>query len=225
MSRKLLPYLVAFTLILGMTALMTVPTVAGGQPLAALALNAETVRQSPAASILVNDLGDTAGTCPITCTLRAAINLANSNIGADTITFSVSGIITLASPLPAITEEVAIDGSAQSITVSGASTYQVLHANTSIPLTLNALTIANGNCSGCDGGGIYAGGALTLTNVISQQHRDRLWRRGVCGWRGDTQRWAVPEQSLHGCSMRWRRVAGERHAHADGHAIPQQHGA
>ena len=41
--------------------------------------------------------------------LRSAITLANTTAGADTITFSVaSGTITLASPLPAITETVSI---------------------------------------------------------------------------------------------------------------------
>ncbi len=44
------------------------------------------------------------------CTLRAAIQEANALAGADVITFSVSGEITLTSLLPVITEQVSITG-------------------------------------------------------------------------------------------------------------------
>ncbi|CAN5119189.1 hypothetical protein BH11PLA2_BH11PLA2_16780 [soil metagenome] len=44
-------------------------------------------------------------------TLRQAITDANSTTGADTLTFSIAGTITLASALPTITDEVTIDGS------------------------------------------------------------------------------------------------------------------
>jgi CSLREA domain-containing protein len=64
----------------------------------------------------VADPGD--GVCDaISCTLRDAILAANGNAGADTITFDIGAggaqTITPATPLPAITEAVTIDGTTQ----------------------------------------------------------------------------------------------------------------
>ena len=61
----------------------------------------------------VNSLNDTDdGTCNSVpnCTFREAINAANSNPGADTIDFSVSGTINLTGALPDIIEDVTIEG-------------------------------------------------------------------------------------------------------------------
>ncbi|MEN3312811.1 MAG: hypothetical protein V7645_2140, partial [Actinomycetota bacterium] len=65
---------------------------------------------------LAADPGD--GVCDaISCTLRDAILAANGNAGADTIIFSIGAAgtqtITPATPLPAITEAVTIDGTTQ----------------------------------------------------------------------------------------------------------------
>ena len=117
-----------------------------------------------AALIVVNDLGDTTSPCAITCTLRAAITSANSNPGADAIAFSVSGIITLTSRLPSIADDVTIDGTGQAITVSGNSLVQVMVVNNGKTLNLNALTIANGKCDICTGGGIANDGMLNVIN-------------------------------------------------------------
>lgn len=71
-----------------------------------------------ASTYVVNDLGDaadqTAGddscaTAGAVCTLRAAIEEANAHAGADTITFSVAGAITPATPFPALTQQVTMD--------------------------------------------------------------------------------------------------------------------
>ncbi len=64
------------------------------------------------ATYSVNSLNDPGtGGCDATeCTLREAIEAANSNPGVDVITFSVSGTIALSSPLPQITEAVTLDG-------------------------------------------------------------------------------------------------------------------
>jgi CSLREA domain-containing protein len=74
----------------------------------------------------VNSVGDQADangnenvcmTSAGTCTLRAAIEQANATFGADVIAFEISGTgvhtITPASPLPAITHQVTIDGYTQ----------------------------------------------------------------------------------------------------------------
>jgi CSLREA domain-containing protein len=125
---------------------------------------------APTATIVVNDLGDTSGTCATTgtgtCTLRDAITFANGHAGADTITFSTSGTILLASTL-VITDDVTIDASGQSINVSGNSAVRVLSINTGVKATLNALTIVNGytpDISAFGGAGIYNAGILTVTN-------------------------------------------------------------
>jgi CSLREA domain-containing protein len=101
------------------------------------------------------------------CTLREAINAANAHSGADTITFAsgLSGAtITLGSTLPAISDELTVDGSslASPITISGNNSVQVMSVNSGKILTIHTLTIANGKAS--NGGGIYNGGTLTVTN-------------------------------------------------------------
>ncbi len=67
-----------------------------------------------AATYTVNNASDTDdGECtPSHCTLREAINAANSNSGHDTIKFNFFSFTTivLASPLPNITDQVTIDG-------------------------------------------------------------------------------------------------------------------
>ncbi|MFI5181662.1 MAG: choice-of-anchor Q domain-containing protein [Thermoanaerobaculia bacterium] len=97
--------------------------------------------------------------------LRQAILDANAAAGADTITFTVSGAITLASTLPAISDAagLTIDGTGQTVTISGGGAVRVI-LNGGVPLTLNSLTIANGNVSGAGGGILNGGGTVTVTN-------------------------------------------------------------
>lgn len=133
-----------------------------------------------AAGMIVNDLGDGPPASDGKCTLREAILNANNNnqsgstdcaagSGTDTIGFSISGTITLGSTLPAVNDDLTIDGSGQSITVSGNTTVQVLRVNSSKTVNLNSLTIANGlaaNCGGylCGGGIFNNDGTLNVTN-------------------------------------------------------------
>ena len=128
-----------------------------------------------AGNITVDSLADTVAN-DSACTLREAITNANnddqsgsadcaSGSGADTITLSVSGTITLGSTLPEITSEMTIDGAGQSVTVSGDNAYRVMLINASGTLNLNALTIANGFIGNSeDGGGILNQGALNISN-------------------------------------------------------------
>src|SRR5688500_4718441 len=64
------------------------------------------------------------GSCDsLDCTLREAISAANSNVGADTINFSVTGTINLATALPAINDDLAINGpGANQLTVQRSTT-------------------------------------------------------------------------------------------------------
>jgi hypothetical protein len=100
-----------------------------------------------------------------TGSLREAITLANADEGADTITFSVTGTITLLSQLPAIDDTLTISGpGAANLTISGNNAHQVFVVNAGKSLTLEGVTIANGNAGGGDGGGIDNSGTLTVTN-------------------------------------------------------------
>ena len=115
-----------------------------------------------AATFTVTNLNDSgAGS------LRQAINAANVNAAAaDTITFSVSGTIALVSTLPTITDTAGLtmDGTGQTLTISGNNAVQVMWVGTGASLTLNNLTIANGIAVGQGGGGILNNGTATITN-------------------------------------------------------------
>ncbi len=126
-----------------------------------------------AAGYVVNTTNDNT-TNDTFCTLREAILAANNapanaNCGAgspadDTITFSVSGTITLSSTLPNIVSgqgTLTIDGGGN-ITISGNNAVRVMWVNNGADLTLQNLTIANGSAD--FGGGILNFGTLTITD-------------------------------------------------------------
>jgi len=110
------------------------------------------------------------------CTLREAIDNANSPIvdttggdcaagnGDDRIMFSVSGIITLGSTLPAVLNKLTIDGTGQTITVDGADLSNILTVATGATLNINALTIAHANDGRGEGGAIFSDGTLNISN-------------------------------------------------------------
>jgi predicted outer membrane repeat protein len=79
--------------------------------------------------------------------LRAAIQYANSNSGADTITFDVAGTIILASTLPVITSELTIDDTVQDITISGNESFPILIVDGG-SLTVKGLTLTKAAFSG-----------------------------------------------------------------------------
>ncbi len=132
-------------------------------------------KSAHAAGIVVNSLADSTATDGH-CTLREAVENAVVKSGdhpdcatggaADIITFSVSGTITLVSPLSisGTPDALKIDGTGQAVVISGNHTMRVIEVG-ALPLTLNRLTIANGHTSDW-GGGIdnNAGGTLTITN-------------------------------------------------------------
>jgi CSLREA domain-containing protein len=143
--------------------------------LLSLLLTGQGVRPAYAAGYVVNTLNDDI-TDDALCTLREAILAANNSVvsndcGAgssadDTITFSVSGTITLGSTLPTILPvgALTIDGGG-TITISGNNSVRVMYVPAGANLTLQNLTIANGSASGGLGGGIWnEGGTLTVTN-------------------------------------------------------------
>ncbi|MDA0246264.1 MAG: hypothetical protein OT477_22875 [Chloroflexi bacterium] len=90
--------------------------------------------------------------------LRQAI--ANVDPGG-TINFAVSGTILLLNEL-VINKDLTIQGN-MPITVSGNNAVRVFSVNSGTFVTLDSLTIANGN-SASSGGGIYNNGTLTVNN-------------------------------------------------------------
>jgi len=82
--------------------------------------------------------------------------------GGGTVTFSCSGTITVTAEIT-IAAVTTIDGSGQTVTISGNHAVRVFTVNSGVTLNLNSLTVANGSTSG-DGGGIYNLGTLTVSN-------------------------------------------------------------
>lgn len=173
-----------------------------------------------AAAIVVNTITDSETIGDGLCSLREAIRNANNDsdstggdceagLGADTISFSVSGTITLAgSPLPSITSTMTIDATGQAIAISGNSIIRIMDVSAAGHLTLTnlgfgyAFNSATGgaaiaNSSGTifinnstfsnnqaynDGGAIYNnGGAVTINNstFVSNAVTDPTSRGGA----------------------------------------------
>src|SRR5438876_369801 len=104
-----------------------------------------------AAALVVTGLGDSIAADGV-CTLREAITAANTNApagdcpagtsGADMISFSVTGTITLTSQLPDIRESLMISGpGADRLTISGNHAVGVLHVVAG-SVMLDDLTVA-----------------------------------------------------------------------------------
>lgn len=96
--------------------------------------------------------------------LRQAILDANASPGDDTIVFSTNGTITLASPLPPVTDNTAIAGpGANFLTISGNNAVRVLIIDVGTTNTIGRFTIANGRATGyANGAGIANAGTLTI---------------------------------------------------------------
>ncbi len=131
-----------------------------------LALEALEDRIVPANYLVTNTNDTGAGS------LRDAVAQANSNLGADTITFDTTGVfatpqtITLTSGAITFTDTAltTITGPAANVTVSGGNTQQVFWLNAGTAASISGLKVTGGN-SGLTGGGIYSLGTLSLTNV------------------------------------------------------------
>lgn len=143
--------------------------------LAVLLLPSLCVEKAEAADFIVNSLSDTDdASCNIShCSLREAINAANLGAGADTISFSVSGTITLGATLPQVTDTAGLTISAQpgQVTVSGNDAVQILSVATGAPLTLQGLALVHGYHQDGSGGAIYAAGPLTVDECTFSNNR------------------------------------------------------
>ncbi len=127
---------------------------------AALLLRAATPSQT-GPNFVVNTLADTDdGSCDVLgqgsgnqdCSLREAINAANGYGDGATITFNVNGVITLGSSLPQISVSMTIDGTGQSVVLSGNNSVAVFTTLFAYwgyhgPVNFNGLTMAHGKGS------------------------------------------------------------------------------
>ena len=127
-----------------------------------------------AASLVVTTAGDIVNNFDELTSLREAINFANSQAGADTITFSslfdTAQTIPLTSGQLGITDSLIITGPGQELlTVDAQQNSRVMHFSTSTgDLTLGGLTLTGGRTTELlqHGGGIQfeSNGTLTLNN-------------------------------------------------------------
>ncbi len=110
---------------------------------------------------------------PGNLTLREAVNIANANPGADSVSFATAlrgSIITLGGEEITVDADLAINGpGAGLITVSGNNASRVFNFASGVS-SLSGLTIANGfvddsTSDGHTGGGILNRGTLTVTNA------------------------------------------------------------
>lgn len=100
--------------------------------------------------------------------LRQAILDANAAAGADTIVFSgVSGKITLATELPAITgsDHLGITGTGKSLMISGGNSVRVFDIAAGAVASISNLSIVEGNAGSNAGGAIRNSGTLNLAGV------------------------------------------------------------
>jgi CSLREA domain-containing protein len=132
-------------------------------------------------AMIVNTTSDESSPGDGLCSLREAINNANSpgvdttagdctlGSGNDIINFSVSGTIVLGRPLPVIQNSVTIDGSGRTIAIDGANSFTALIVNSGATLNLDDLTIQHAASSIVSngvsfGGGIFSFGTTTVAN-------------------------------------------------------------
>lgn len=140
-----------------------------------LAINTQPER-AHAAGIVVTSLADTL-TADGQCTLREALANAQADsavhadcaggAGFDVVTFSLSGVITLASPLPQLAGTggaITIDGAGQAITLDGGGSLRPFTVSAGASVTLARFTIANG-ADPAAGGALLNGGTVTLDGM------------------------------------------------------------
>ncbi len=122
---------------------------------------------APAATFTVTNLNDSGPG-----SLRAALLSANGGAGVDEITFTgLTGTITLASPLPTISDDVTISGPGASLlTVSGGNAVRIITIAPGKVVHISGLTLANGkavnytNGAAIENHGVLIETGCTLSN-------------------------------------------------------------
>ncbi len=83
--------------------------------------------------------------------------------GGGTVTFACSGTIVLTATIT-IAADTAVDGSGQSVTISGNNLVRVFAVNSGVTLSLDRLTVANGHSYSDGGAGIANSGGTVIVN-------------------------------------------------------------
>ncbi len=133
----------------------------------------------PASMFVVNSTADTDdGMCTATiggCTLREAVNTANSNVDASAITFDPAvflpgpNTIDLGNALADLSTNINITGpgadllTVQRSTAGGTPNFRIFTIANGVTVSLDGMTVTNGLTNSIGGGGIYNQGTLTLT--------------------------------------------------------------
>jgi hypothetical protein len=89
-------------------------------------------------------------------------NLKTALAGGGAVTFNCSGTITLTATI-SVTANTSIDGSGQTVTISGNDAVRVFSVNPGVSCSLNRLSIAKGAVKGDAGAGIFNQGILTVS--------------------------------------------------------------
>ncbi|MEW6127681.1 MAG: HYR domain-containing protein [Acidobacteriota bacterium] len=111
----------------------------------------------------VDNLGDTGAGTGTTGDFRYCLSQANAAGGSNTINFSVTGTINLSSALPAINNDLTINGpGANALTINGNNFAVVFNISTNKTVNINGVTITGGNGTSLVAGGIDNSGNLTL---------------------------------------------------------------
>jgi len=99
--------------------------------------------------------------------LRQALIDTNLTPGPDTITFAITGELTIGSPLPAVQGDVLLQGpGADQLMLRGSYLYRLFDVRAGAAMTITDLTLTEGRApNGEAGGAIRSYGALTLQRV------------------------------------------------------------
>ena len=138
------------------------------RPVRLLSLLALVAAYLPAAEAMADPFPVTSTASSGSGSLRSAIDQATAHAGPDTIPIEVTGTIGLETELPAIADDLSIQGpGAGVLTVSrdfGAPSFRIFTGNSGAELSIFDLTVRGGRAS--SGGGIRASGPLSLTRVV-----------------------------------------------------------
>jgi CSLREA domain-containing protein len=124
-----------------------------------------------AATFTVSKIADTNdGTCNADCSLREAINAANSAAGNDIIAFvaNLTGTLLIGSTLPDLSSNIELQGPGpDSLTVqrSGAINYRIFTVPRGASVIISGLTLRNGRVTN-SGGAISNSGNLQVVNCV-----------------------------------------------------------
>ncbi len=97
--------------------------------------------------------------------LRDMILAANASPGPDIILIQIDGTDFLSSPLPVVTEDLAIDGTQHEFIIDGSSQYRIFEVPAGVILQLNGLELDSGY-GGLSGGAVWNEGTLEIRDCF-----------------------------------------------------------